>query len=324
VRAVQVMEFGSPDAMELRDIPAPSPGADEVLVSMTVADVLFLDTMLRHGGPSIQFFPRTPPYTAGCGGVGTVAAVGEGVDPSWVGRRVVADTQLGSFAEQMIAPVGRIVPIPDGLDDRTAAALMHDGMTAMWMDGIGRPQAGEAVLVTAAAGGAASQLVRLAAAAGARVIAAASTPAKRDFAARAGAAVTIDYTRDGWADEVRAASDGGVALAYDATGGDLALAALSAVADGGRMVSYGTSNGFAQFDPEDLSARSITVTAPLTTSRPTDEERGRLIHDALIAGAEGRLQPSIGAVYPLARAAEAHRDLEERRLSGKALVSILD
>ena len=319
---MQVMEFGSPDAMEIHDVPAPSPGPGEVLVSMRYADVLFLDTMLRKGGPGIEHFPRTLPYTAGCGGVGVVTEVGGDVDPTWIGRRVVADTQLGSFAELMIAPVARIVPIPDELDDKTAAALMHDGMTAMWMNGIGLPKPGESVLVTAAAGGAASQLVRLAVSAGARVIAAASSDAKREFAAGLGAAVTIDYTRAGWVDEVRTASNGGVSLAYDATGGPRAVEALSAVADGGRMVSYGTSNGFAQFDQDDLSTRGITVIAPLLTSRPTDRERVALISDALVAGLEGLLQPSIGAVYPLDRAADAHRDLEGRRLAGKALISI--
>ena len=187
---------------------------------------------------------------------------GEGVDPAWTGRCVVVRTSTG-YAERVVADVGEIVPVPDGLAIEAAAALVHDGVTALSLDRLGTPEKGEWVLVSAAAGGAGSLLVQLAVDAGARVVAAASSDVKLALARELGAEVTVDYTRSDWIGRVREATGGGAALVYDGAGGSLGTAALDAVADGGRFVTYGTADGFAAPDPASAARRGIRALTPM-------------------------------------------------------------
>ncbi|MFJ2214293.1 zinc-binding dehydrogenase [Streptomyces sp. NPDC101062] len=320
MRVVQATEFGGPEVLAAAEVPNPEPGPDQVVVALTFADVLFLDTLIRNGGWATRFFDRTPPFVPGTGGVGTVIAVGSGVDSAWLGRRVLAAAETG-YAEQIALPVGQILPVPDGVDDQTAAALLHDGATAVGLDRLGEPRRGQWVLITAAAGGAGSQLVQLAAGAGARVIAAASTEDKRAFVKKLGAELTVDYTQPNWDDQVRTATGGGVSLAYDGAGGELAAATFSTIVDGGRLVSYGTTNGFASLDQDDAARRRIEIITPVASGTLNDEHLPDTAR-ALALAAEGRLRPTISAVYPLVNAADAHRDLEARKLTGKALLAI--
>src|SRR5687767_2492725 len=180
MRAIQVAAFGGPEVLTVVDLPDPVPGPGQVVVGMAVADVILLDALLR-GGWGREVFPRPLPYVPGGGGAGEVLRAGAGVDPAWVGRRVVVRTSTG-YAEQVAADLGEVTPVPDALPLPTAAALLHDGVTALSMERLGAPEKGEWVLVTAAAGGAGSLLVQLAVAAGARVVAAASSEAKRALA----------------------------------------------------------------------------------------------------------------------------------------------
>ncbi|SEC32760.1 NADPH2:quinone reductase [Streptomyces sp. 3213] len=320
MRVVHVTEFGGPEVLSVVETPAPQPGPDQVIVALTFADILFLDALIRSGGWATQHFARTPPFVPGTGGVGTVIAVGPGVEHTWLGRRVLAAAETG-YAEQIAVHVGQLLPVPDEVDDQTAAALLHDGATAAALDRLGEPRRDQWVLVTAAAGGAGSQLVQLAAGAGARVIAAASTGDKRDFAKKLGAEITIDYTQPGWDDQVRTVTGGGVGLAYDGAGGGLATTTLSTVVDGGRLVTYGTTTGFASLDYDDITRRGIDIITPVTSGTLTDEHLPNAAR-ALALGAEGRLRPVISAVYRLEHAADAHRDLEARKLVGKALLAI--
>ncbi|MEU9545608.1 zinc-binding dehydrogenase [Streptomyces mirabilis] len=320
MRVVHVTEFGGPEVLSVVEAPEPQPGPDQVIVALAFADILFLDALIRSGGWATQHFARTPPFVPGTGGVGTVIAVGTGVERAWLGRRVLAAAETG-YAEQIAVYVGQLLPVPDEVDDQTAAALLHDGATAAALDRLGEPKRGQWVLVTAAAGGAGSQLVQLAAQAGARVIAAASTGDKRAFAKKLGAEITIDYTQPGWDDQVRTVTGGGVGLAYDGAGGGLATATLSTVVDGGRLVTYGTTTGFASLDYDDITRRGIDIITPVASGALTDEHLPNAAR-ALALGAEGRLRPVISAVYRLEHAADAHRDLEARKLIGKALLAI--
>jgi NADPH:quinone reductase len=216
MRAIQVASFGGPEVLSFVEVLDPVAGPSQVVVGMAVADVIFLDTLLR-GGWGQDLFPRQLRYVPGGGGAGVVLETGEGVDPAWVGQHVVVRTTAG-YAERIVAGVEQIMPIPTGLTAQTAAALVHDGVTALSLNRLGAPKKDEWVLVSAAAGGAGSLLVQLALDAGARVVAAASSDAKRALAGELGAEITVDYARPGWIEQVREATNGGAALVYDGGG----------------------------------------------------------------------------------------------------------
>ncbi|MFE0070191.1 zinc-binding dehydrogenase, partial [Nonomuraea sp. NPDC059023] len=207
MRAIHVREFGGPEVLTPVEVPDPVPGAGELVVDLAVADVIYLDTLLRAGWGA-DYFPRDLPYVPGGGGAGVVSAVGAGVDPSWVGRRVVARSSTG-YAERIVAAAGEVVEIPDGLGFREAAAVLHDGVTALLLARDGAIVKGEWVLVTAAAGGAGSLLVQLARDAGARVAAAARGEKKLDLARELGAEVVVDYSAEDWRGGGRAGPRGG-------------------------------------------------------------------------------------------------------------------
>jgi NADPH2:quinone reductase len=319
MRAIQVSSFGGPEVLVPVDLPDPVPGSGQVVVGLAAADVIFLDTLLR-GGWGRDFFPLPLPYVPGHGGAGTVLRTGDGVDPAWVGRRVLARIPYGGYAEQVVADLDRIAPVPDGIPFEVAAGLLHDGVTALSLDRLGMPEKNEWVLVTAAAGGAGTLLVQLAVEAGARVVAAASTAAKRTLAGTLGAEVTVDYTRPGWVDEIRSATEGGAHLVYDGAGGTLGTSTVDAVADGGRLVTFGTADGFAAPDPDTLTRRGIRLIEPLKAGPPPETAVRELLADALERAADGRLRPVIGATHPLDRAADAHRALADRSVAGKSLL----
>ncbi|MFJ6070998.1 zinc-binding dehydrogenase [Streptomyces sp. NPDC093065] len=320
MRAVQVASFGAPDVLTPVDLPDPVPGPGQVVVGMAAADVIFLDTLLRAGWGQ-DIFPRTLPYVPGGGGAGEVLAVGDTVDPAWVGRRVAVRTGTG-YAEQVVAGEAEIMPIPDGLTAVTAAALVHDGVTALDLHRLGAPSRGEWVLVSAAAGGAGTLLVQLAVDAGARVVAAASSDTKLALARDLGAEAVVDYTRTDWIERVREATGGGAALVYDGAGGALGTAAADALAEGGRFVTYGTADGFAAPDREAAARRNLRLFTPLMDGPPDQETVRELLGLALEHAAKGTLRPVIGATHPLARAVEAHRALAARSTVGKSLLLI--
>ncbi|PSK89383.1 NADPH2:quinone reductase [Murinocardiopsis flavida] len=320
MRVIEVREFGGPEVLVQREAPDPAAGPGEVVVKVAAADVIFLDTLLR-GGWGKDMFPIRPPYVPGNGGTGTVLSVGADVDPGWVGRRVLG-RMSGGYAERATAAVADLVPVPDGLGLPEAAALLHDGPTALGLLELAGVQKGEWVLVAAAAGGAGSIAVQLARDTGARVIAAARGERKLSLARELGAEVAVDYSEPGWEQRVRAAAGGaGVDVVLDGAGGRLGAAAFTAVADGGRFVTYGTADGFAEIDPQEAERRRVTVANPLTdeTDEPASVGRERT-ERALALAAEGRIRPAIGATYPLERAADAHTSLAERTTVGKSLL----
>lgn len=322
MRAIQVQKFGGPEVLVPADLPEPVAGPGQVVVGLAAADVIYLDTLLRTGWGG-EFFPLQLPYVPGGGGAGHVLSVGEGVDPVWVGRHVVARGS-GGYAEQMVAAVEEIVEVPDGLASAEAAAILHDGATALQLAGEGKINKDEWVLVAAAAGGAGSLLVQLARDSAAHVLAAARGERKLTLARELGAEVQIDYSEEGWQLRAREAAGGaGVDLAFDGAGGELGKAVFETVADGGRFVTYGTSNGgFADVDPQQAQQRGIQVTNALEAGPPDQDAVREVLAKALSLTAQGRIRPTIGATYPLEQASAAHLSLAQRGTVGKSLLII--
>ncbi|MGX1886439.1 zinc-binding dehydrogenase [Streptomyces sp. NPDC055287] len=322
MRAIQVREFGGPEVLVDTELPDPVAGPGEVVVEVSVADTIYVETQIRGGwGPQ---FGIEPPYVPGGAAAGTVLSVGEGVDPAWTGRRVLAGPGTsGSYAEQVVTPVDRLIPVPDGLGLREAAALGHDGVTGTGIaEAVGiRP--GERVLILGASGGMGTLLVQIAHAAGAHVVGAARGKRKLDLVRELGADAVVDYSEEGWSERAREALGGnGADVLLDGVGGELGLAAFALTADGGRVSAHGASSGgFAAIDAGEAERRGITLRGIKEVQYGTADIT-RLLAKALAEAAAGRLRPVIAATFPLARAAEAHAAIEARSVAGKALLMV--
>jgi NADPH2:quinone reductase len=317
MRVIEVREFGGPEVLVPAEVADPSPGAGEVVVAVEVADTLWLETMVRsgNGGP---VFPVRPPYRPGVGVAGAVSTVGPDVDPQWIGRRVVARSgPSGGYVEQAVVPVGGLVVVPDAVSSRDAAAVLHDGVTALALADIVKIVAGDRVLVTAAGGGLGAILVQLAHAAGATVVAAARGAAKLERIRALGADVVVDYTTAHWADQV-----GDLDVVLDGAGGDYGRAAFELVVAGGRFSAHGTpAGGFASADPDVARARGITATG-IEAVQLSPEQFRTYLERALDEVASGRITPLVGQTFPLERAADAHAAIENRTAVGKTLLLI--
>src|SRR6266545_2140637 len=196
MRVVEVTRFGGPEVLVATQAADPVAGPGQVVVDVSVADTLFVETQIRRGLGGRSFTVQ-PPYVPGGGVAGQVLSVGAGVDPAWVGRQVVATTGGGGgYAERAVAPVEGLIPLPDGLGPREGAALLHDGTTALGLASKTGIHAGEWVLITAAGGGLGLLLVQLAHAAGARVVGAARGKPKLDLIQELGAAGAGGDRRD--------------------------------------------------------------------------------------------------------------------------------
>lgn len=318
MRAVQVTEFGGPEVLTVVEVPDPVPGAGQVVVRASAVDVLLLDTQLR-GGWGQEYFGTTPPYVPGDGVAGVVVSAGDGVDPGWIGREVVASTgNAGTYAELVAVDETALLPVPDGLDSREAVALLHDATTAMFLAEHARIEPGERVLVTGAAGGAASVLVQLARAAGARVVGAARGETKLNLVRELGGE-PVDYAKPGWAEQVRELT-GGVDVIFDGVGGQIGGAAFEAADEGSRVYAYGAASGeFADIDQAEAQRRNATVIGLLEV-QPAPEEKKPVTGRALEQAAAGRIKPTIGQTFPLERAADAHAAIAARTTPGRTLL----
>lgn len=328
--AIEAREFGGPDVLTAVSLPAPVPGPGEALVAVSAADVLFLDTTIRSG-IAAEAFPQRPPYIPGNGVAGYVAAVGDGVDPAWTGRPVVARTGphggSGGYAERALVPASRLVAVPEEVDLRAAAALLHDGATAVGLLAGTPVKPGETVLVVGAAGGMALLLAQLARASGARVIGAARLAGaprqaeKLDAIHRAGAGTVVDYGSPDWTGQVADASGGaGPDVVFDGVGGSLGQAAFGIVADGGRFSAHGSpGGGFAPVSAREAGERGVTVRGIEEVQYPPGRHE-ELVRDVLASAAAGRLRPVIGQELPLELAADAHAALAVRSTIGKTLL----
>ena len=324
MRVVQVEVFGGPEVLRPATVPDPEPGPGEAVIAVAAADVMFLDTLLRSGWGE-DFFPVRPPYVPGSGVGGRVAGVGPGVDGSWVGRRVVADTKqdvrgseipVGGYADRAVVPESELIPVPAALDDQQAVALLHDGPTLQSLLDAVAAGSGDRVLVCAAAGGAGVLLVQELSRRGVEVVAAARGEAKTSLVRSLGAAEVVDYGEDGWTDRV-----GPVDAVLDGAGAALGRDAFALVAEGGRFVSYGTAGGeFASPDPDEARRRGVTVVGLTDLPRLDRARRRALVEQTLGEAAEGRYRPVIGQTFALERAADAHAAIAARATVGKTLL----
>ena len=324
MRVIQVERFGGPEVLVAAETPDPVAGPGQVVVGVSAADIGFVETQIRAGGFG-DHFAVTLPYVPGHGVSGQVISVGEGVDAGWVGRRVAGYTGAqggrGGYAEQAALPADDLVPVPDGLGLREAAALLHDGVTALRVIEVTGVRAGEHVLVTAAAGGMGVLLVQLAHAAGAHVVGAARGKRKLDLVGEQGADVVVDYSEPGWTSLVREATGGaGADVVFDGAGGEIGQAAFAVTADGGRFSAHGApSGGFAVLDPGEQERRGVTVRGIEHLQLAPDDMR-RMLARALSEAVAGRMRPVIGQTFPLERAADAHTAIEARAVVGRTLL----
>jgi NADPH2:quinone reductase len=321
MRAIQVSQFGGPDVLVAGDAPDPIAGPGQVIVDVIIADTLFVETQIRTGWGG-EFFNVKPPYVPGFGVAGEVRSVGPGVEPGWIGRKIIGRTEKnGGYAEQAVVAADGLIPVPDGLGLREAAALLSDGPTALGLADRAAIKPGQWVLVMAAGGGLGILLIQLARAAGARVIAAARGARKLALARELGADVVVDYSDAGWLARVREATDGrGVDVVFDGAGGETGRAAFDIVADGGQFSAHGApSGGFTAIDREEAARRGVTVRGiEQVQFAPADLKK--LVERVLSEAAAGRIRPVIGQTFPLERAADAHAAIESRDVLGKTLL----
>jgi NADPH:quinone reductase len=323
VRAISVARFGGPEVLVPGEAPDPVAGPGELVVAASASDVMFVDTMIRSGR-GIGFFPIRPPYVPGSGVAGEVISVGDGVDDGWIGRPVIAHTGAsgGGYAERAAVSLEDTVAVPDGLDPLLAAAIVHDGPTALRVARLVDVRPGERVLVLGAAGGMGILLVQLLRARGARVIGAARGRAKLDAVREAGADVVIDYGQPGWTSSVLDATEGaGPSVVLDGVGGQLGHDAYEVMADGGRFSAHGAPSGaFSAIDPADAGRRKVTVTG-LGDLQVRPGDRADLARQLLPDVVSGRISPLVGQTFPLAEAARAHALIEARGAIAKTLLT---
>lgn len=320
MKAIRVHAPGGPEALRLEDLPEPEPKAGEALVRVEAAGVNFIDVYHRTG-----LYKAPLPVTLGQEGAGVVEAVGAGVADVRPGDRVAWASVFGAYAEKAVVPAERLVPVPEGMSSRQAAAAMLQGMTAHYLACSTYPlKAGDVALVHAAAGGVGLLLCQIGRMRGARVLGTVSTPEKAALAREAGADITIDYTTQDFAVEARRATDGrGADVVYDSVGKTTFERSLASLAPRGMLVLFGQSSGpVAPIDPQVLSQKgSLYLTRPTlahyTATRADLTARAREVLDWV---RQGRLRLRVEHEFPLRDAAAAHRALEGRTTTGKVLL----
>lgn len=319
--AVVQDRHGGPDVLVPRDVPDPSPGPGRVRIRVAAAGVHLIDTTLRSGGRTGPVPAPELPATPGREVAGTVDALGDGVDPAWLGAPVSAHlgaTGSGGYAELAVADVTALHRLPEGTDPADAVAVLGTGRMTEGLLELARPRAGETALVTSAAGGIGTLLIQALTALDVRVLAAAGTGRLPD---RLPDGVTgLDYDRPEWPDAARSATAGhGADLVFDGVGGAAGGAAFDLLAPGGRILLHGWSSGTpTTFTADDLWARALTAVVAVGPPILALGLR-RLEERALARLADRSWQPRTTA-YPLAAAARAHADLEGRRTRGKVVL----
>ena len=323
MKAVNVEEFGEPGVLIYGEAERPAPGEGEILIEVKSAGINYADTMRRRN----QYVERqTLPFTPGSEVAGVVSELGQGIEGLSVGDRVVTLLGTGGYAQYAIAPAANVIPLPEGLGFDVAAAIPLQGLTAYHcIKTSGALKPGESVLVHAAAGGVGTLAVQMAKLLGAgTVIATASSSEKLDLAKSLGADVLIDYTKDGWVEKVREATGGkGADVILEMVGGDFLTQNLKCLAIFGRMVVFGAASGErGTIVPVDLMKRCHAVVGfylPQIMSRP--DLLGPSLKEILGWISTSEVKLTIGATYPLEKAAEAHADLEGRRTTGKLVLN---
>ena len=320
MKAIRVAECGGPEKLVYTDVEKPEPKEGEALVRIEAAGLNFIDVYHRTG-----LYPMPLPFTPGSEAAGTVEAVGPNVSQVKPGDRVAYAMSPGAYAEYSVVQAARLVNLPEGVDPKTAAAAMLQGMTAHYLVTSTYPlKAGDAALVHAAAGGVGLLLIQMARRAGARVFGTVSTEEKAKLAREAGADEVIIYTEQDFQAEVRRATEGlGVQVVYDSVGKTTFMKSLDSLAPRGMLALFGQSSGpVPPFDAALLAQKgSLFLTRPsLAHYAATREELLWRAGEVLKWIASGELKMRIEKSFPLSEAAEAHRQLEGRKTTGKVLL----
>jgi NADPH2:quinone reductase len=321
MQAIAIDAPGGPEVLKLHDLPVPEPKAGEALVRIEASGINFIDVYYRMGvykGPSF-------PFVIGQEAAGVVESVGEGVTTVAVGDRVAYAGVQGAYAQFAAVPEARLVHVPDGVSSRDAAALMLQGITAHYLvNSTFDLQRGQTALVHAGAGGVGLLLTQLAKAKGATVFSTVSTVEKAELSKRAGADVTIDYTREDFAQVARERTGGkGVDVVYDSVGKTTWEKSIDSLRPRGYFVLFGGSSGqVPPIDPQLLNQKGgLFMTRPsIVWYAATREELEWRARELFAAVLDGTLSLRVEHTYPLADAARAHEDLEARRTTGKLLL----
>jgi NADPH:quinone reductase len=324
VRAIQITEFGGPEQLRLAEVPVGEPGPGEIRIRHHACGLNYIDVYQRTG-----LYPNALPLTLGMEGAGVVEAVGEGVSHLKVGDRAAyASNPPGSYSEARVMPARNVVRLPEGINFDTAAGMMLKGLTAQYLLKRTRPVmglvAGDFVLFHAAAGGVGLIACQWAKALGLQLIGTAGSAAKCQLALEHGAAHMIDYSREDFVARVKAITGGaGVKVVYDSVGKDTWEGSLNCLRPFGLMASFGNASGpVPPFAPGVLGPKgSLYVTRQtLFTHIATREATQEMADDLFSVVQSGAVKIRIDQRYPLADAAQAHRDLEARKTTGSTVL----
>ncbi len=328
MKAIGVNAFGDAGALALLELPVPEPGPGEVRVKLSHAGLNFIDIYMRSGAYRKSDTYKTPlPMVLGMEGVGTVDALGDGVNALLPGQRVAWCIHRGSYAEYALVPAWKLVPVPGDVPDDIACALQLQGCTAHYLTHSAFPlTAGQTCLLHAGAGGVGQLVIQLAKAQGVTVIATVGSPEKAAIAEARGADHTILYrTQDFHARVMEITSGQGVDVAYDSVGRDTIERSIRSLARRGTVVNYGGASGLVEsISPLALAeAGSVFFTRPhLADYMASATEIRSRTGDLFTLWREGRLTVAIDRTLPLAATAEAHRLIEARATMGKVLLEI--
>lgn len=328
-RAVVLARTGAPDALRLEALPAPTPGAGEVLVRVLAAGVAFAQILMRRG---VYAYAPPFPFTPGAEVVGEIVSVGSEVEGWAAGDRVAAFSGIGGYAELAVLRADALVRVPDGVDPAAAAALPMNYVTAhQLLHRLAQVREGETILVHGAAGGVGTALLQLARLAGARVVGTAS--ARKLDVVRSLGAIALDHSWGNVANRARIVAGGPMDVVLDPLGGDHVLESARALRPGGRLVVYGYSAPGAESAQAAATLRArigawnadpVGIRAAVYSLGALARERPHLIRDDLAALmallAAGRIRPLIAERLPLEDAARAHELLESGAVAGKVVL----
>jgi NADPH2:quinone reductase len=319
-KAILVNRTGGPEVLEWVDHPVGAPGQGELRIRHTAIGVNFIDTYQRTG-----LYPMQTPFVPGSEGAGIVLAVGDGVSGFKEGDRIAYQGAIGGYAEERLLPAARAVLLPDGIEDRQAAAMMLKGLTVFYLLFKTWPlQAGETMLLHAAAGGVGSIASQWAHALGARVIGTAGSAEKVALALENGCDAVINYREEDFAERTKALTDGkGVDVVYDGVGKDTFEKSLDCLRPRGLMVSFGNASGVVSIPDLTVLSRkgSLFVTRPTTAhyfaTREQLVEGSAALFEAVLSG---KVKIAVKHTYALSQAADAHRALEGRETTGSTVL----
>ncbi len=321
VKAVRIEETGGPDRLALVDIDIGPPGPGEAQISQAAIGLNFIDTYFRTGLYKVPSLPAI----LGMEGAGTVTAVGDGVGDVAVGDRVSYAGAMGAYAAERNIAAGRLIKLPDDVSFEQAAGVTLRGLTAQYLlRRTYRVEAGDTILIHAAAGGVGLLVCQWAKHLGATVIGTVGDVAKAELAKANGCDHPINYREEDFVARVRdLTGDEGVPVVYDSVGKDTFAKSIDCLRPLGLMVSFGQSSGpVAPFDIHELSAKgSLFLTRPTLFNYVAKREDLLAAADELFAVvASGAVKVEVGQSYPLADAAQAHEDLEARRTTGSTIL----